>query len=204
LYTYDSGTLNTAIPDATVVDGNNVYHGINFSTVPAPSGIYGIISDVTVTLNISGGYNGDLYGYLILGNTPGTSPQITLLNRVGLTVDNTDGYGNTGFAITLSDAGTAGLHLYQEHGGELTGQLTGTWQPDSGDATFNSVFYGQNPNNTWTLFLEDESPGGQSTLISWSLDVTAVPEPVNVALAIFGVLFAGFGLGRRFCARSRQ
>jgi hypothetical protein len=25
----------------------------------------------------------------------------------------------------------------------------------------------------------------------WSLDITAVPEPVNVALGLFGVLFAG-------------
>jgi hypothetical protein len=43
---------------------------------------------------------------------------------------------------------------------------------------------------------------GPSTLVSWSLDITAVPEPVNVALGIFaGVLVVG-GVARTRQVRS--
>lgn len=44
-------------------------------------------------------------------------------------------------------------------------------------------------NGTWTLFFADTSAGHQSELVSWGLRV--VPEPVNVALGLFGVVFAG-------------
>jgi hypothetical protein len=40
------------------------------------------------------------------------------------------------------------------------------------------------------LFFADVSAGGgTSTLNGWSLDITAVPEPVNVALCIFAGVF---------------
>lgn len=57
-------------------------------------------------------------------------------------------------------------------------------------ADVTSVFTGQNPNNTWTLFFADTSPGGMTTLDNgWTLAITAVPEPANVALALFGGIF---------------
>jgi subtilisin-like proprotein convertase family protein len=60
-------------------------------------------------------------------------------------------------------------------------------------STGNTTFIGSDPNNTWTLFFADTSAGGTTTLNGWSLDVTAaaVPEPVNVALGIFGVIAVG-------------
>lgn len=66
-----------------------------------------------------------------------------------------------------------------------------------------SAFGGQDPNGTWTLFFADNSPVGQTTVNGWSLDITAVPEPVNWALGIFGVCVVGFGAGRRYL-RLRQ
>jgi len=53
-----------------------------------------------------------------------------------------------------------------------------------------------NPNETWTLFFADTSPGIENSLVSWSLDITAVPEPMEWALIIFFGLFAGL---RGFC-----
>jgi hypothetical protein len=38
------------------------------------------------------------------------------------------------------------------------------------------------------LFLADLSAGNQSTLASWSLDITTVPEPSSLALGALGVL----------------
>jgi hypothetical protein len=60
-----------------------------------------------------------------------------------------------------------------------------------------------NPNGTWTLFIADLSGGEQSTLVSWSLDITAVPEPVNVALGIFAGVFLVVILARSRPVRNR-
>jgi hypothetical protein len=57
-------------------------------------------------------------------------------------------------------------------------------------------YNGLNPNGTWTLFIADLSAGAQSQLVSWELDITAVPEPVNVALGIFAGVFLVVTLAR--------
>ena len=67
---------------------------------------------------------------------------------------------------------------------------------------------GLNPNGSWVLFLADLSGGGQSTITSWDLDITAVPEPANVAMGTFAGVFVLVGLCRsarvrEFLQRSR-
>jgi len=65
------------------------------------------------------------------------------------------------------------------------------------DVTFSS-FNGDNPNNTWVLDLYDNSGSGmENGLVSWQLDVSSVPEPVNEALGVFGLLFAVVIVARR-------
>jgi len=156
------------------------------------SGLGNQIANVTVTLNISGGWNGDLYAYLRLND----SPMVVLLDRVGVTASNPDGYGDTGFNVTLSASAAHDIHFYQNYSPSFngSGQLTGTWQADgrtdplSGTRGSLSDFNGLNPNGTWTIFFADESAGEQSTLLGWSLEITDVPELANVALGIFGAL----------------
>ena len=165
------------------------------------------ITALTVTLNVSGGYNGDLYAYLSHG-----SGFAVLLNRVGVGVSTSgssaNGYANTGFAVTFDASASANVHFYQNHSPSFngSGQLTGTWQPDgrgidpgstasafdaSGSANF-STFTGLNPNGSWTLLIADVSAGSISTLNDFTVSVSAiVPEPVNVALGVFALL-AGF------------
>jgi hypothetical protein len=140
------------------------------------------IGDVNITLTLSGGYNGDLYAYLSHDGV-----LLPLLNRVGSGTGSEPtyyfGYADAGFnAVSLSDCGTVNIHNY---GGG--GVPSGNYSPDSGGLTFAGTFAGANPNGHWTLFLSDLSAGGgQSQLASWSLEITAVPEPANVALGIFG------------------
>jgi subtilisin-like proprotein convertase family protein len=164
------------------------------------SGLGNQIANITVTLNISGGWNGDLYAYLRLNN----GPMVVLLDRVGMTSSNPDGYGDTGFQVTLSETASHDIHFYQNYSPSYngSGQLMGTWQADGRTDPLSSTrgslsnFNGSNPNGTWTIFFADESAGEQSTLLGWSLDITDVPELPNVALIIFGTLAAARCLKR--------
>ena len=193
-----SNPINANIPDGSPV---------GWSGTATASGYLPSISAISVNLNISGGYNGDLYAYLSYGGA-----LVPLLNRVGVGSGDAFGYSDTGFNVTLSSAGAFDVHTYGSHSPSFngSGQLTGTWQPDgraidplgapstfdaAGTVTFGS-YTGMNPNGTWTLFLADLSAGAQSQLISWELDITAVPEPVNVALGIFAGVFLVITLAR--------
>ena len=175
-----SGTsLNQTIYDATP-------SGVSSSL--QVSGELGSLTSVAVTLNVSGGFNGDLYAYLSYNGT-----LVTLLNRVGTgsgnAIQSAYGFSTAGFNnVTLSDAGTGGnIHDMQTPGSAVS------YAADGGSL---SLFNGTDPNGTWTLFFADLSGGNVSTLNGWSLDITAVPEPVNVALGIFAIAAAGIGLSR--------
>ena len=185
LYTFNYA-VNAAIPD------NSIFGLTDAHTL---SGLDGQIVDVSVTLNISGGFNGDLYGYLRLND----SPLVVLVNRVGMTSGNLDGYPNSGMLVTLTSSSTAhDIHFYQDYSPAYnsSGQVTGTWQADGRTNPLGSsrgslsYFSGLDPNGTWTLFFADRSVGATSTLVGWSLDITTVPEPVTVALAVFAGLAA--------------
>lgn len=148
-----------------------------------------IIQDVNVRLDIAGGYNGDLYSYLV--HSSGFS---VLLDRVGTGLGSepqfTYGFSTSGFgSITLDQSAGASIHTVENPAG-------GTYRPDSG--TLNSgglnAFNGLNPNGTWTLFLADLGNGETSTLVSWSLDIEAVPpvpEPTTLTLMGVGMIFWG-------------
>jgi hypothetical protein len=174
LYSPSSGMLNTVIPDANPT-------GIS-STLNVSGGLP-TISDVNVTINVSGGFNGDLYAYLSHNGI-----LVPLLNRVGTTTGvDPFGYSTAGFSsITLDDQATANGNIH----GVLTPTSGASYQPDSGSGSLGN-FNSYNPSGNWTIFFADMASGGgsgPSTLISWSLDITAVPEPVNMALGVFGGL----------------
>lgn len=167
----------------TIDDGNPA--GSTFQG--SVSGAGGTITGVTVGLNLSGGYNGDLYAYLV--SPDGTL--VMLLNRPG-----TDAFGapGSGLNVTLADAAATSIQTAAETAGV---QFTGAYQAAGSLAGFN----GGVADGTWTLFFADmSSGGGTSTLTGWSLDITAVPEPVNEALALGGVILVAAGLWRR-CQR---
>jgi subtilisin-like proprotein convertase family protein len=203
-----STILNATIPDG---DLNGYQNSQTLSGLPGP------IIDVNISLNISVGFNGDLYAFLSHG-----SGMAVLLNRVGRTSASNFGYPDAGFGpdatltqFTLDDQAAHDVHLYRTFAYTLnTGELTGQWQPDgrnidplSPGSTFDAaarsnglgVFDGMDPNGPWTLFVADVSPGGESTLVGWGLQITAVPEPSTASLVCCGI--AGvvlWGFRRRF------
>ncbi len=185
-----STSVNLAIPD-----GNQV--GLVSTTNLTGFAADAYITDLNVTLNISGGYNGDLYAYLA---GPGGGFAV-LLNRTGVGGGNDFGYGDAGFNITLSDSAANNVHYYQAVTNPNGGVLTGTWQPDgenvdptgsdvgSAPATaLLSSFYNANPNGTWQLFVADLSSGDTSQLVSWGMSVTVVPEPQTLAFVGMGLM----------------
>jgi subtilisin-like proprotein convertase family protein len=186
-----------AFPDSGYIPDGSAAGSSGTATA---SGLLPSITDVSVNLNISGGYNGDLYAYLSYGGV-----LVPLLNRVGVqTTGGAFGYSAGGMIVTLAD-GYTDIHTVSSP------TSSGTYSPDGRqisplaapsvfDATGTigfSAFNGMNPNGTWTLFIADLSSGAQSQLASWSLGIIAeVPEPANVALGIFAGVFLVVSLAR--------
>jgi hypothetical protein len=177
-------SLTTSVVNTVIPDGNP--NGVT-STLTV-GGLAPVISEVVVYLNVSGGFDGDLYATLNLGGSSGTT--VVLLNRIGSSPENPFGSSAAGFGdstgttyeFSLSDAAATSIHNYDGTGS--------SYQPDGGTL---SSFNGLDPDGDWILFIADMASGGgdsPSTLVSWGLDITAVPEPVNAALGVF----AGIGL----------
>jgi len=157
------------------------------------------LASVTVGLQVSGGWNGDLYAYLSHGDS-----LVVLLNRVGRVSDSTSpfGYNDGGLKITLGASGTD-IHDYRtiQNYASAIQNATFVWSADGRKTDPDAVrfdsprdttlanFNGMDPNGAWTLFFADVSGGGTSHLENWSLNIEAVPEPVTVSLAILGAIF---------------
>jgi subtilisin-like proprotein convertase family protein len=175
-----------------------------FSTINV-SGLDGTIVDISVSLNITNGFNGDLFAYLV----GPTGEFAVLLNRVGVGSSNPFGYDGSGFDVKFTTTATHNIHFYEDLAYNLNdgGQLTGTWVADgrnitpdtqiSPPASFDSApttstinqYLETIPNGDWTLFVADMSGGFQSTWIDWQLDMVTIPEPATIQfLATFGGL----------------
>jgi subtilisin-like proprotein convertase family protein len=191
----DTWSVATAIPDDD---------SVGYSDTRTPSFSPGmVVSKVTVTLNFSGGWNGDLYAYLSSG-----SGFAVLLNRPGRADGSEDGSDTSGMSVTFDDAALLDLHDQIDL---LGGSVTGNWQPDARDVSplevvtgdlrtaFLSSLNGQSATAPLTLFVSDMAAGEVSTLESWSMTVSAVsavPEPGG-HLALAGLVGGGLLLRRR-------
>lgn len=185
-----------------IADGNLA----GWSDTRTLGGIDGILTNLSLSLSLNGGNNGDLYAYLVHD-----TGFCILLNRVGRDGGNPFGYSNPGMSLTFSDAAPNGdIHFY----GGLNVPV-GFFQPDARNisplssgaslalfdransgAWLNS-FTNLNPNGTWTLFVADVVGGGTPTTVqNWglTLDIQVVPEPSILALALVGL---GLGLRRK-------
>lgn len=184
-----------------VPDGNpsGVWTRVTVSNLPP------VLTDLSVTLHLTGGYNGDLYAYL---NHEGSL--VPLLNRIGVSGGNPFGFTGAGMEVVLSDSAAANIHAAGN------GILTGMYRPDGqstnplsasgsfaaagGAITLNGTFGGTNPNGAWTLFLADVVSGGNASVVNtWSLTIATIPEPSFLSLQALG-LFVGcvaFGWQKR-------
>ena len=196
-------TINTAVPD-------NNQNGL--ATAFTLSGMVAPITSVTVSVDITGGFNGDLYAYLV-GPNGGFA---VLLNRSGVSSTSTYGYSDTGFNVTFSDTAAHDIHSYQNYSPTITGGvLQGAWQPDGGNINPQSApssfpaaqtamlssFAGTDANGQWVFFIADLSAGGQSTLQTLGVTVVTAPEPATIALC--GAGFLGLISAQRFLRKRK-
>lgn len=198
----------TQIVNATVPElGTGLVSPMNVVT---PAG-NPFIRDLNVSLNIgptvTGGavWNGDLYAQLMHTDISGSVMSV-LLNRVGRSAANPDGYGPNGFDVILDDQAGQDIHWVPSSGN----LLTGTYQPDgrlldpdNDPSLFETAarpamlngFNGMNAGGDWFLYLYDASGGFVSQLNSWRLDLDVVPEPAVGGMLTYAGLLAGIGWG---------
>jgi hypothetical protein len=163
------GTFNQ-----TIVDGNPAAGILNTMSL---AGLSGTLSSLTVTLNVSGGFNSGLYASLVHDGVIAV-----LLNRPGVNAGNPLGDLVSGFSTgyTTIDANSAVSPLAS------AGSFTGT-----ANTSLTTTFGGSTSlNGNWSLYFADVvNGGGNATLHGWSLDIgtgiTPVPEPVTLALVTF-------------------
>jgi subtilisin-like proprotein convertase family protein len=184
-------TFDLSWSGALAVPDNDATGASRTLTFNAPE--WNRIQVVTVELRFTGGWNGDLYGYLVHNGT-----LAILLNRPGRTAANDFGAGSTSLVAVFSDTAPADVHTALPD----SGPATGIWQPDGRyidpllvlDTTprthLLSGFTGMDPNGDWTLFLADQGAGDEATLTGWTLSITAVPEPSVGLLGGLAVLLA--------------
>lgn len=188
----------SAAPNLPIPDGSTV--GV-VSTIQVSGSSILEVTSIQVNLNISGGFNGDYYAYLVHylpnGNPAGI---ISLLNRTGRTGSNSFGYGDAGFNVTFANGVPNGdIHLYQQITNPAGAALTGLWEPDGRSADPSIVtdasprtdslfsFNGFSADGEWTLFVADVSPLGTGTFVSWGLTISGVPEPGTWAVGVLAL-----------------
>ena len=174
--------INRLLPDGNDVGIED--HRTNTSQI-------GELTQVRVSLKITGNYNGDVYAYLRHTSPASTNSHIAvLLNRPGRTDANAYGYPDSGFDIVLDDLATNDVHTYQSVLTPPSGTpLTGEWQPDarltdpylvtttSTRWAFLSTLKGMTGAGEWMLFVADMDAGGTNLLVSWSLELTGKMLP---------------------------
>ena len=190
-----STNWSTGFANAGVVPDNNFSgwsDSRSVSTMPA-----GTLMGVAVDLQLSSGWTGDLYAYLVH-----SSGFVVLLDRVG-TPGAAFGFGAGNMSLTLADNGfNSQVITANIHGGGAN--ASGLFNPDNdnaGTATTGASgslgsFLGTSPNGTWSLFVADLNGGGVTTIQSWGLQMEIVPEPQTGTLALAGALVA-FWLNRQ-------
>lgn len=219
--TLTAGLLLTLSVQAGLYNSGLITVGQTIPTSEAGSSSWTVsgatsIDNMSVYLNISGGSVGDVWVQLVSPN----DKYSILLNRVGIDSTHSAGAVNAGFAGWLYDTAAGNIHGAGSY--SSTSQLTGDYRPDGRDVGSNdktgiinatpiamsTSFIGADLNGAWTIkfFNEVAGAGSPSTLNSWQLTFGGpepVPEPVNVALGIFGGLFAVGMAARSRAVRAR-
>jgi len=195
----DAQNPGTPFVNGGIIPDNNLSGWADTRTVSTmPAGTF---VGLSVDLQLTGGWNGDLYAYLV--HDTGFT---VLLDRVGVGVSGVSafGYGDAGMNVNLTASGTS-IHEYGGINNTFPGSPTGSWLTDNTSGSLSS-FLSTSPNGTWSLFIADLSGGGVSTVQSWGLqmDIVAVPEVETWVAAALAGAFGAFWLNRQIWNRAKN
>lgn len=190
--------LTTAAHAATTITEN--FTNTTGSVIPDgdPSGLVQTLTpdtsiitldSITVTVDLTGGWNGDLYAYLWHGGKISV-----LMNRIGRTALNPAGSATGGLGVIFDH--TAATDIHSAPGG-FGSSINGTFQPDGRNIHPNDaldttprtagldVFTGDAATGEYRLYLVDIASGEEASLVSWSIALTgtAIPEPSAILLS---------------------
>jgi hypothetical protein len=150
-----------------------------------------VASITSVQFTITGGWDGDYI--IVLSHTDGTAAQsVPLLNTLLGGAAANSGFDNVTLAAGNPDINSAGSY-------SSTAAISGAWAPQGG-VNFSS-FQNVTPTGDWLLYVTDNAAGDQGILSGWSLNLDVVPEPVTVALAIFGGMTGILAFARSWRAK---
>src|SRR5688572_30596421 len=103
-----SATVTTNFSVSLAIPDNDPNGVANTQVINYPD-LISTVLDINIGLNITGGFNGDLYAYLTDGN--GIS---ILLNRAGRSATAPFGYPDAGFNVVVDDEAANGdIHNYR-------------------------------------------------------------------------------------------
>jgi len=187
------GSLSwSASPGATIPDNSpDAGAASDIYIAPGDSQLSGIVnpsvaSVASIQFNITGGWDGDFT--VVLSHTDGTTSQsLTLLKMLSGGAAANSGFNNVTLATGNTDINSAASS-------SSTAAISGAWAPQGG-VNFSS-FQNISPRGDWLLYVTDNAAGDHGVLSGWSLNLDVVPEPVNVALGIFGGMMAILAFAR--------
>ncbi len=176
-----------------IADGSGTATGGGATTSSIFIGLGGTITDISIEIDLTHTYAGDLVVTLTRGVTT-----ITIFDRPGVPP------GSVGSGSDFVGFG----YIFEDGGGDLESAIypvipstvpLGTYAAQD---SMLGAFGGTSLTGTWILSIEDFAGGDTGTLNSWTINLNesappAVPEPSTVVL--FGASLLGFAAYRKRC-----
>ena len=186
-FTFTIGRANTTLVNTTGITINDDLAATPYPSSILVAGVNGAVTKVAVRLNnVSHTYPDDIDVLLIgpggrrvmLMSDAGSSPSsANPISNVTLTFDDTA-------ATAIPDSNQIATATYRPanyaSGGNAADFFPGLVQPFTNVSL--SIFNGTDPNGTWSLYIVDDSAGGQGNIAGgWSLILTTTDSPVSPA-----------------------
>jgi hypothetical protein len=201
--------FNASTGASTDGDANsaaNTFSSVNFGQSFANAGFPGnatisIRGDTAMSDTISG--TSDYFSFTI---TPNATPGLGFrLNLTSLTFDFADSF-NGAHRLSYEVRSSVDNFAAAIAGGTGTTTAASTWASENVNLTGGAFTFFDNTAVTFHILVADDNAAtgfGYLDNVVLNGNVTPVPEPINVALAVFGLSLAGAGVGRRLYSRSR-